>query len=353
MTRLTGARVLVAGAGAIGSAISLTLAKAGARVVLADPAPPGDNASGVAAGMLAPAFEAVLDPASAGHFPILVAARDAWTPFAEAAGVTLDRAGALWAEAARTDEIAARLDAVGAGHRLLSAAEIQAVHPGIAATAGGVFSGEDWRLEPADALAALHRAFVDAGGEMVPSGLERLSPGQALLADGRTVAVDHVVLACGFGGFEFAPELASLAPIKGQIVRLDGRGPGRGPVVRTSGGYLAPSPGGLLAGATMQTGVNDRAAEPEVVARLTGLATSLFPDLAGAPTAARAGVRAATPDGLPLVGFSREPGVVLATGARRNGWLLAPLVADMVGAYLAGQEAGPYAATFATSRFSS
>ena len=60
MTRLTGARVLVAGAGAIGSVLSLILAQEGARVILADPAPVGDNASGVAAGMLAPAFEAVL-----------------------------------------------------------------------------------------------------------------------------------------------------------------------------------------------------------------------------------------------------------------------------------------------------
>ena len=51
-----------------------------------------------------------------------------------------------------------------------------------------------------------------------------------------------------------------------------------------------------------------------------------FPSEAGPVHAVRglsfdlaAGVRAATPDGLPLVGFSRTPGVILAVGARRNG----------------------------------
>ncbi|HXQ45452.1 MAG TPA: FAD-dependent oxidoreductase, partial [Caulobacteraceae bacterium] len=57
MVGLASARVVVAGAGALGASIALVLARAGARVALADPAPQGANASGVAAGMLAPAFE--------------------------------------------------------------------------------------------------------------------------------------------------------------------------------------------------------------------------------------------------------------------------------------------------------
>jgi len=54
--------VTVAGAGALGLCIALELARRGAGVTLCDPAPVGDNASGVAAGMLAPVFETVLDP---------------------------------------------------------------------------------------------------------------------------------------------------------------------------------------------------------------------------------------------------------------------------------------------------
>ena len=52
MTTGSGARVTVAGAGALGLCIALELARAGRHVTVCDPAPVGDNASGVAAGML-------------------------------------------------------------------------------------------------------------------------------------------------------------------------------------------------------------------------------------------------------------------------------------------------------------
>jgi len=63
------------------------------------------------------------------------------------------------------------------------------------------------------------------------------------------------------------------------------------------------------------------------------------------------GVRAATPDGLPIVGLSKTQKVILVTGARRNGWLLAPLVAQVVAACVTGGEAGPYARRFDPGRF--
>jgi glycine oxidase len=53
---------------------------------------------------------------------------------------------------------------------------------------------------------------------------------------------------------------------------------------------------------------------------------------------ASAGVRSATPDGLPLVGESSRPGVFLALGARRNGWLLAPMIAGLMARSLAGKD---------------
>ncbi|HYE45155.1 MAG TPA: FAD-dependent oxidoreductase, partial [Caulobacter sp.] len=72
------------------------------------------------------------------------------------------------------------------------------------------------------------------------------------------------------------------------------------------------------------------------------------PVYAGSP---RTGIRGATPDGLPLVGPSVRPGVWLAMGARRNGWLLAPLVAAMTRAYLAGEDPGPWAPHLDARRF--
>jgi glycine oxidase len=99
----------------------------------------------------------------------------------------------------------------------------------------------------------------------------------------------------------------------------------------------------------MQTGVADRRIEPDVVQGLLTKAGALYPDLAQAAFSPSAAVRAASPDGLPLVGPSRKLGVLLAAGARRNGWLLAPLIADEIVRLAAGQ--GAQTAAFDPARF--
>ena len=77
----------------------------------------------------------------------------------------------------------------------------------------------------------------------------------------------------------------------------------------------------------------------------------LFPQLAEATFAMAAGIRGATADGLPMVGPSQAPRVMLAVGARRNGWLLAPLIAGIVTACVTGRDAGPYAVRLDPRRF--
>src|SRR3990167_4910920 len=76
------AKISVAGAGAFGLATALRLARAGLAVTLFDPAPPGDNASDVAAGMLAPISQALVDPTSRAHLALMRRARGPWAGFA-------------------------------------------------------------------------------------------------------------------------------------------------------------------------------------------------------------------------------------------------------------------------------
>ena len=76
-------------------------------------------------------------------------------------------------------------------------------------------------------------------------------------------------------------------------------------------------------GATMEEGRSDLAVDPGAVARLRAAAAGLYPHLADAP--ARAVGRACgppRPDGLPLVGPSRQPAVLLARapGATAGSW---------------------------------
>jgi glycine oxidase len=336
-------RVLVAGAGALGSAVALRLQQEGAETILADPAPAGENASGVAAGMLAPAFEAVLDPASAGHFGLLMTARERWPALLEALedeDAELDRSGALWVgDVASQATILERLSAVGASAEAVTSGEASRLSPQLVAPDGAVFTAEDWRLSPGSMLAALRRALERAGGRIVAAGLQAARRSEARLSDGQVLTVDQVVLATGLApaGLEDPPpELEGLAPIKGQIARLAGAGPGLGPTLRAPGIYLAPGPSGVSAGATMEPGRSDRRVDPEAIRRLQALAAQLFPGLAEASVSGAAGVRASTPDALPMVGPSSRPGLFLALGARRNGWLLAPLIAEITADRLAG-----------------
>lgn len=351
-------RVLVAGAGAVGSTVALQLQSEGAKVVIADPAGLGDNASGVAAGMLAPASEAVFDEVSTGRFEVLAAARDLWPGFAERLeefGACLDRSGALWVgEEASQARVLARLSGAGAKAYRVSAAEAGRLSHGLNAPQGAVFTPEDWRIAPGALLMAMRTAFLAGGGELRRSGLRRWDQGRVEFSDGEVLTVDAVILATGLAPDGLAtalPELETLSPIKGQIVRLGSEAPMTGPVVRANGIYVSPCRSGALAGATMQPGVRDRGVEPEAVRKLHRAAAELFPDLAEAPATGAAGVRAATPDGLPLVGASSLAGVSLALGARRNGWLLAPLAAEMLADQLAGVPPGPFAAPFDPRRF--
>lgn len=347
MTDLGGLRLAIVGGGALGLAVALHAAWAGAEVAVYEPDAPRAGASAVAAGMLAPAFEAALDPISRDHYPLLRTARDAWPEFAARLGVEalLDRSGAMRLIFSEDDPepMLADLAMVGAAAELLSAADALRLQPGLSdRTAGAVFTPEDWRIAPGLLLPRMTEALEQAGGKVVRSRVAALADG-GLGADGAKLQADIVVIAAGFQAQGFGPlagELSVLEPIKGQVLQF-GAGPTGGPVVRGPSGYVAPQPSGVIAGATMEVGREDRRTDPVTLTKLRADAVRLFPRLADAPTEGAAGVRASTPDGLPLLGWSSHPGVMLATGARRNGWLLAPLLGELAVA-LAGGTSEPF-----------
>jgi glycine oxidase len=336
----------------LGLSVAAELAGRGARVTLVDPAPLGYNASGVSAGMLAPALESAFDEPARGRFPLLRGARDLWPAFAEAHGLGHpERCGSLWL-VEDPEAAAAALSSEGARLELFSAQEAVLRAPGAAAASGAVFTPEDWRLDPAGVLSGLARALQARGGEFVPASVIRAAP-RALVLPERTITLDAVVLAAGFDSRRFseaAPELAVLTPVKGERLRFPGAEPRRGPIVRSAAGYVVPSAAGPVVGATMEPGVDDRRTSRGAAAALQAAAGAMFPALAGQAAEQSAGVRAATPDGLPLAGASAS-GVWLATGARRNGWLLAPLIAQTIAELLAGGEPGPWAGALHPGRF--
>ena len=331
--------VIVIGAGALGLCSAAELAGRGHAVTVIDPG--GVNASSVAAGMLAPALESLLDDLSPDRAALLKRARDLWPAFAGTHGLALHREGAEWRG---PDALAA----VARLHRLGFEAK---------ATRDGLITPDDWRIEPGTTLAALART---PGVAPVRGRVTRLD-GDARrwrveAEDGRTWFSPTVVLATGAAAAipglsgPIAALVESIQPIRGQLTHIHVQPPRR--VVRAPGLYVAPTAGGAAIGATMEPGRRDL--EPDLLEARSrveaGLALLAVPGEAGQT---RVGIRGAVADGLPLAGFSGEPGLHLALAPRRNGWLLGPLIAAIVTDGVEGRPPASDAAALDPLRFSS
>jgi glycine oxidase len=267
------------------------------------------------------------------------------------------RSGALAVAADRDDaeelrRVNALQQSLGLDAEWLVASEARRREPGLAPRiAGAIDAPGDAQADPVALMAALERAFVDAGGEL------RICTVRALtLAGSRVVGVDtdagrvdsgSVVLAAGSwsGHIEGLPPGAALRirPVKGQLLHLHTR-PGAAPVaariVRSPRCYIVPRPDGrVIVGATSEERGFDTTVDAGAVHRLLEAARELLPDIGELEfEAARAGLRPGTPDNRPLIGPSEIDGLVLATGHYRNGILLAPVTAARVADALAGEK---------------
>lgn len=329
--------VIVIGGGVLGLCTAAELAGRGHAVTVLDPG--GPNASSVAAGMLAPALESLLEDVPPERAALLKRARDLWLDFAEVHGVKLHREGAEWRGP----------DAPSAIERL------KALGFEASAADGGLTTPDDWRVEAAPALAALGRV---SGVSVVRARVGRLS-GDARRwriegEDGRIWFAASVVLATGAAppipGLpgDVAATVDAIEPIRGQITAVDVAAPSR--VMRAPGVYVSPTTGGVLIGATMEPGRRDL--EPDLEEARDRVAAGLaLLGRDGSVGQTRAGVRGASADGLPLAGPTREAGLHVALAPRRNGWLLGPLVAHVVADGIEGRAAMADAAALDPLRF--
>lgn len=329
--------MIVIGAGVLGLCTAAELAERGFVVTVIDPG--GPNASSVAAGMLAPALESLLDELSADQAALLRRARDAWPAFAETYGLALHREGAEW-RGPGAEQAVDRLRQLGF-----------AAQPG----SGGLETSEDWRIEAATALTALARV---EGVTVVHAHVARIGAGaqrwRVEAEDGRLWFSPTVVLATGAAtAVEGLPDpaarlVADIQPIRGQLTQVEVPAPRR--VVRAPGLYVAPGHGGVVIGATMEPGRRDL--EPDIDEASARVAAGLaLIGADGRPGATRVGIRGASADGLPLAGPAGAAGLHLALAPRRNGWLLGPLVARTVADAIEGGDAGPDAAALDPLRF--
>ena len=315
--------MIVIGAGVLGLCTAAELGARGHAVTVIDPG--GANASSIAAGMIAPALESLLDDLSPDRSALLKRARDLWPAVAEGHGLKLHRDGADW-RGPNAETALARLQALG----------FDAMP-----SEGGLTTTDDWRIEVGPALTALARA---TGVTVVRGRVVRLA-GEGRrwrieAGDGRVWFSSTVVLATGAD-----PAISGLAgsvaaivervqPIRGQLTAVATAAPAR--MVRAANVYVAPGEGGVVIGATMEPGRRDLEPDAAESARQVEAGLALL-GATGEAGAIRVGIRGATADGLPLAGPSGDPGLHLALAPRRNGWLMGPLVAQVVADAIEGR----------------
>jgi len=372
------ADVVVAGGGVIGTAIAWRAAAAGLDVVLVDPEE-GDAASLVAAGMLAPASEALFGEGALLRLNLLAVRR--FGSFAaeleEVTGrqVGLRREGTL-AVAYDPGDYAAlvRLTAfrrsAGLEAEELDSRACRKLESFLAPDVhGGVLFADDWSVDNRRYAAVLREAARSAKVRCIRDRVleVRARDGQARgvrLAGGGDVDAARVVVAAGcwsgaVGGLPDALRTV-VRPVKGQLLRL--RHPAGVPpvishtiraIVRGTDVYLVPrADGELIVGATQEERGPDQTVTAGAVHDLLHDAMSVLPvtsELILAETCA--GLRPGTPDNGPVVGRCGPDGLLLATGHYRNGILMSPVTADAAVALLAGRAPAPEWEPFTPQRF--
>lgn len=347
---------VIVGGGIIGGAVALELAHLGVRVAVLDRQELMHEASWAAAGMLSPAPDC---PAAIPLVPLGRASLALYPKFAEAVeetsgiGVGFRTGGAI--EAIFHGDAGRELSTLVALHHGLGLAceplpldEAQKMEPALGREAlAAAFLPDECSIEPRRLTAAVLASAASAGADLRP-GVEVTSlvfDSQKCVgvktSQGETILAGKIVLAagCWSSQIEGAAPYAPTLPVRGQMAALRHGGAPLRHVLRSEGGYLVPrgteSPQTVVVGSTLENAGYEKRVTSGGIERILAAANQLAPALAQAEIVETwSGLRPGTPDQLPILGPAEMDGLIYATGHYRNGILLAPITAKIVGEWV-------------------
>jgi D-hydroxyproline dehydrogenase subunit beta len=357
--------IVVIGGGIVGAACARALAREKLRVALIDAGVVGGGAT--AAGM---GHVVVMDDSEA-QFALTRYSRKLW---GEIAGELPEDCeyhpcGTLWV-AADEEEMAAVRNKErayrehGVAIEVLDAAGLAEAEPHLRpGLAGGLVVPGDFVVYPPCVARWLIDQARACGAEVREKAVATGFTGNRVsLSDGSAISAGAVVNATGADAVRLLPELP-IRPRKGHLVVTD-RYPGMVRHQLIELGYLKSAhsvasdsvafniqprrTGQLLVGSSRQYGVTTTAINPPLLRRMLHRALQYMPGLAQA-SAIRTwtGLRAATPDKLPLIGqWPKCPGLYLATGHEGLGITTSlgtgQLLADLLVGRSTAIPGGPY-----------
>ncbi len=350
-------RVVIVGAGIIGLACAYELSGLKVDVTVMDPSP-AMGATRAAAGMLAAVSETHFGETD--HAPQLLAAARAWPAFAAAIelesgrSVSFAQSGTLLlgvnhSDRTEIDRLARLHASLGLEARELQRDQLHELEPSLSPRITRAYLVDsdhqvDGRAVAEALLAILERRGVEFVSKSVQGIVRDGSRVQLVDSEGVIRSCDQVVIAAGahvnaIAGID-RDRIPSVRAVKGEIIRL--HDPERRltrvlrAVVSGRSVYVVPRPNGeLVIGATSLETPDGATVRSGAIFELLSDARNVYPGIDElAFTEASAGLRPARDAGSPFIAFDGDA-VVVVGGHYRNGILLAPLTASVLGGLLA------------------
>jgi glycine oxidase len=365
--------IVIVGGGIMGGSIALELAKQKLNVAVLDRQELMHEASWAAAGMLSPAPDC---PAAIPVVPLGRASLAMYSKFVDAvehaSGMrTGYRTGGAVIVSNSADaelEISKMVDLhrnLGLACEPLPLEKARIMEPALGKdAAAAALLPDECSIEPRPLTAAVLGAATAAGVTLLPRtevvslALDGKKCIGVKTSAGETIHASQVVLAAGCWSSQIlnAVPYAPTVPMRGQMIALRHSGTPIRNVLRSERGYIVPrgrmSPQTVILGSTIENVGYEKCVTSGGLEKILAAANALVPELAKAEVIETwSGLRPGTPDQLPILGPADIDGLVFATGHYRNGILLAPITAKLVGEWIAEKKTSMEWETFSPLRF--
>jgi glycine oxidase len=349
--------VVIVGGGIIGGSMAFDLARRNLRVAVLDRHELMREASWAAAGMLSPA------PDCPGAIPLVPLGRASLALYPKFIDSVEEASGI------RTGfRTGGAVEVIHHGNAERELSTLVALHRGLGLACEPLPLDEARNMEPALGRDALAAAFLPAECSVEPRALASavlaaaasvgamLCPGvevTSLALDGKKCTgvktssgeifrAAQVVLAAGCWSSQIpeASPYAPTIPVRGQMAALRHAGTPIRRVLRSERGYLVPrgleSPQKVVVGSTIENAGYEKRVTSGGIEKILSAANELVPELENAEIIETwCGLRPGSPDQLPILGPADLDGLLFATGHYRNGILLAPITAKLIGEWIA------------------
>ncbi|GGA47625.1 glycine oxidase ThiO [Paenibacillus physcomitrellae] len=367
-------RIIVMGGGVIGLASAFELASRGYEVAVLETGRCGGQASGAAAGMLAPYSENLESPDE--FFRLCLESLQlypAWQArVKEVSGCPFEytESGSLYIVYHEADMLALESRRLwqreyGSSAAILEGDALFAREPQLSRQVrAALWTPEESHVYAPDYVKALEEGCRRLGVVIVEElaeleWVEQDGAVQVKARDGRVFLGDQLLVCTGAWAGKMSEQLGivvPIRPIRGQICayHTDGFAEPLHHMVFSSQGYLVQKESGpLVCGASEDMAGFDSSVTERGINRLMEWNKKMMPALAGeTPFHRWAGLRPATQDGAPLIGrLADHPNVVLAAGHYRNGILLSPVTAKLAADIMDGGELPGWTGAFRPDRF--